>query len=43
MYTTEKKAEFKLRLEAKHVVAEKTGKLGYYFERTKKIFFGIFN
>jgi hypothetical protein len=43
IYTTEKQSEYKLRQEAKHVVAEKTGKLGYYFNRVKRIFVGIFN
>lgn len=43
MYTKEKKSEYKLRQEALHVVAEKTGKLGYYFARVKRIFLGLFN
>lgn len=32
-----------MRIEAKRVLEEKTGKLGYYAARTSRIFFGIFN
>lgn len=43
MYTTEALEEYKLRQQAYHIIEEKTGKLGYYFNRFKKIFLGIFN
>lgn len=43
MYTTESLSEYRLRQEALHVLAEKTGSLGYYFARVKRIFLGIFN
>lgn len=43
LYTTEKKSTYKLREEAKRVLQEKSGKLGYYYRRFKNIFLGIFN
>lgn len=43
MYTTEKHNEYKLRQEAKRVLQDKSGKLGYYAARVSRIFFGIFN
>jgi hypothetical protein len=43
MYTKEKESEYKLREEAKHIIAEKTGKLGYYANRIRRIAMGLFN
>ena len=43
MYTTEKHHEYKMRQDAKTVLQEKTGRLGYYAARFSRIFFGIFN
>jgi len=43
MYTTEKANEYKLRETAKHIIAEKTGKFGYYMARVGRIFKGIFD
>ena len=37
MYTTEKAEEYKLRMAANSVMAESTGKAGYYFKRTMRI------
>jgi hypothetical protein len=42
IYTKEKLEEYKLRQSAIHVVEEKAGKAGYYFNRFKSIFAGIF-
>lgn len=43
LYTTEKLEEYKLRQEANHVIADRTGSAGTWFSRFKTVFMGIFN
>lgn len=43
MYTTERVNEYRLRREALHIAKKQTGKLGYYVNRVRRIFLGLFN